>query len=271
MEHQSDTPLQETHYIKAQEILNKMLEVYANLDCYSDNGTVESPGLCGPGLEFQTHFKRPLKYRFRWISRHPYLGTTKPADEDIITSNGTTFTSNHGNKIEDSESFSMMLAGAAGISRGAAIAIVNILSPVALELFNYWFRLVNTRRLPDENMHDFECFHIIGTSKVIDDVEVWIEKNSFIVRRIKETTVIDEAKSNQLNSKVQSPENIKTLRHALQNAGVTKKMIETVIDALPNSFQQKTYQHVYDYPKVNLNQPINDIIFGRVCGEGTEN
>jgi hypothetical protein len=48
-------------------------------------------------------------------------------------------------------------------------------------------------------------------------------------------------------------------------------MIETVSDSLPNSFQQRTYQHVYDCQTVTLNQPIKEIIIARVSAAGTEN
>lgn len=248
--------------MNGRDILEKMREVYLSFDSYSDVGTVESIGLPGPGLEFQTYFKRPLNYRFHWRSWHPYFGKSKQADENTVWSNGESFASSYHGEIEHSQSFAMMLAGAAGISRGSVLNILNIIVPGTLQLSQNWHEMTEVRSLPEELVDNVECFHIIGTAKNSEDTEVWIEKNSFIVRCLKETIIITEEMSAQMRVEQQSMERVEIMKEAAKKAGMSDENLEkTLAHLVTVGFEPMTYSHIYKYTTVTVDQPIDDTLF----------
>src|SRR5664279_5661445 len=120
------------------ELLQRVRETYAGFETYSDVGTVESPGLPGPGMEFQTQFKRPLNFRFHWLSWHPKFGKDRPAKKSTVCSNGKIFRGDYSSEISSCDSFSMMIASATGVSRGSVHTIMSLLMPGELELSHSW-------------------------------------------------------------------------------------------------------------------------------------
>lgn len=248
--------------MNGQDLLKKVRDVYANFDSYTDVGTVESPDLPGPGLEFQTYFKRPLKFRFHWLSWHPYFGKTKPANENTVWSNGQTFTSSYHGQIKHPKSLAMLVAGATGISQSSVNHILNILVPDALKLSHNWHEMTEVKSLSKETVHDAECFHIIGTIKNSEDCELWLEKETYIVRRLKETIVITEEMSAKMRAEQQSKGRIEMMTKALTKAGLSDENIaETIAHLKTDAFKPTTYRHIYDYPKVTVNEPIDDALF----------
>ena len=178
--------------MNGQDILEKMRDVYANFDSYTDVGTVESPGLPRPGLEFQSYFKRPSNFRFHWLSWHPYFGKNQPAFDNTVWTDGSNFKSLFLGGTKNCVSFAMMVAGATGVSRGSVHRVLNLLVPGALELSHLWQEMTEVRVLANELVDGVECFHIIGTIESSEDCEVWLETRSYLVRRLKETTVMTE-------------------------------------------------------------------------------
>jgi hypothetical protein len=248
--------------VNGQELLEKVRGVYASFDSYTDVGVVESPDLPGPGLEFETHFKRPLNFRFHWLSWHPYFGKTKPASENTVWSNGQTFTSSYHGDIKHPKSLAMLVAGATGISRSSVHNILNILVPGALKLSHNWHEMAQVKSLPDELVHNKECFHIIGNIKNTEDCELWLEKETFIVRRIKETLIITEEMSAKMREEQRSEDRLKMMRTTAKKAGLSDEIIEETIAHLKTeSFKPMTYRHIYDYTKVSVNEPIEEGVF----------
>lgn len=248
--------------MNGQVLLEKVRDVYANFDSYTDVGTVESPDLPGPGLEFQTHFKRPLNFRFHWLSWHPYFGKAKPADENTVWSNGQTFTSSYHGQIKHPKSLGMLVAGATGISQNSVNHILNVLVPDALKLSHNWHEMTEVKCLPEEMVHDAECFHIIGTIKNSEDCEVWLEKETCIVRRLKETIVITEDMSAKMREDQRSEKRLQMLRTIAKKGGLSDERIEETIAHLKtDAFKPMTYRHIYDYKKVIVNEPIDDALF----------
>lgn len=75
----------------SQDILSKMRDVYKTFRTYTDSGTVETSGMSGPGLEFETFFRRPAQFKFHWLSWHPYFGKSQPAQEAAVWTDGQKF------------------------------------------------------------------------------------------------------------------------------------------------------------------------------------
>jgi hypothetical protein len=239
--------------VKGQNILERVVETYASFHSYSDTGTVDSVDSPGVPIEFQTDFKRPLYFRFNWLSWHPKFGKTRPAKETTIWSDGKQFITSFHGEFEAAERFSLLVAGATGISKGAVHIILNILSPESLGLDSPWHEMIDVRRLDDQaldlpagsssNGSVRDCYCIRGTSRAADDTDVWVEKDTFIVRRIKETSVITEQQCEEMRAFAQRPDQAET------------------IAGLATIFQPRTHFSEYNYKSVRVNQVLEDSVF----------
>ncbi|MFN8555662.1 MAG: hypothetical protein U0103_29705 [Candidatus Obscuribacterales bacterium] len=238
-----------------QGILAAVRKNYSQYDSYIDAGTVESPELPGPGLEFQTFFIRPDKFRFQWLSWHPHFGKTKKANENGAWSNGTNFRNSYFGKTENSENLSMLVAGATGISRGSVHNILNLLIPDVIELLNPWYKMNDVRFASDDLIDGIECFHIVGNCKTPKDIEVWIDKQSLLVRRIEETMVIPKRNTAEQSNY------LKMMSESMERAGLSQEVIEEAQQRAMKRTGPKTYRHIYNYPYVKVNHFINERIF----------
>jgi hypothetical protein len=155
----------------------------------------------------------------------------------------------------------MMIGGATGISSGSVHAILNMLLPGVIELTHSLHGMTGVKYLDDGKIGENNCLHIIGTNENSDDTEAWIEKDNFLVRRIKQTIVITEAKCAEIRAEMLTDENIAALRDALTKAGLSADMIEQAVASQSSAFEPRTYQHIYDYTSVSVNQPIGDSAF----------
>lgn len=245
-----------------QEILDKVCAVYSKIDSYADVGTVESPDLPGDVLEFQTHFKRPLKFRFHWLSWLPLVEKSKPGKEYTVWSNGQTFASNYWGQIERAENLGMLLASATGISLGSVNHILNIMLPGALELSWNWHEMTDVKALPEELLHDVECFHLLGTTESSEDCEVWIDKETYLVRRLRRTLTITEDICAQIFEELTSERSLEIFRDMAEKSSLPDEKIEETIAHLKDTvFEPKTCRHIYDYTKVVVNEQIDDELF----------
>jgi len=248
--------------VNEQEVLDKVCDVYSRFDSYADVGTVESPDLPGSRLEFQTHFKRPLKFRFHWLSWLPFVEKSKPGKEYTVWSNGETFACNFWGRIEYAENLGILLAGATGISQGSVNHILNIMHPGALELSWNWHEMTDVKALPEELLHEVECFHLLGTTENSEDCEVWIDKETYIVRRLRQTMTITEDVSAQVFEELTSEKSLEIFRDMAEKGSLPAEKIEEAIAHLKAAgFEPKTYRHIYDYTKVVVNELIDDALF----------
>lgn len=250
--------------MNGQELIERVRDVYAKLDSYSDVGTVESPGHPGPGLEFQTYFKKPLNFRFHWLSWHPHFGRSKPANETTLWSDGQIHGSSYFGKIEYAESLKRLVAGAAGVSHRSVHQIMNILVPGVIKSSHNWHEMTAVEFLGDEEVNGAECFHVIGTIRCSEDCEVWLEKATCLVRRLREKVVITEEESAKMRAELGGEPFLWQLCSMLREDGLSDEMIEKISASLKSDdFRPTTYEHIYDYTKVAVNQQIDDALFSR--------
>jgi hypothetical protein len=139
--------------------------------------------------------------------------------------------------------------------------ILNVLRPGSLGLSYNWDTMTDVRSSADETINDADCFHIIGTTKTPEDTELWIEKTSFIIRRMEETIVITEELGAKISSERQSVKNIETLTAALKKAGISNDRIEQTLTHLAKDVTLSTYRHIYDYQTVTVNQAVDASLF----------
>lgn len=238
-------------------ILAKVVETYASLTSYCDSGSAESSSSPGLPLEFQTEFKRPLFFRFHWLSWHPYHGKCKPASETTIWSDGEKFISKFQGQLEYAERFTTLVAGATGVSQGAVHIILNVLVPDSLGLHHPWHAMADVRLLDD----DTESYHLIGSSRAGDDTELWIARDSFLVYRLKETIVITEERCVEMRAYAQSEEQVEIMVAALKKQGISDEMIAETISGLSESFEPTTYVLDYKFNSIKVNQALDDSLF----------
>ncbi|CAN5576227.1 hypothetical protein BH11CYA1_BH11CYA1_21060 [soil metagenome] len=243
--------------MNGQTILAKVIETYSSFETYSDIGTVESPDSSGISLEFQSDFRRPFCFRFHWLSLPSQLGKKMTAQETTIWSDGEHFTSRFQGELAETESFSLLVAGATGISKGSVHVILNLLIPNAIGLYHPWPEMTDVKRLDDQD----NCYQIIGTSRGVDDTRVWIEKETYVVRRLKESNVVTEQKCEEMRAYSQQPEQVEMMVNALKKQGISEDMIAATINGLDTMFKPTTYVSDYRYNSVTVNHSLAKSVF----------
>ena len=173
-----------------QTIVKKMAERYAALSSYEDTGVVDtvSEGSFArrkTDLSFKTYFTRPNRLRFEWLDYFP-LST---AERNVIWSDGTKvfgFYSVEPERIETKEDISLAVAGATGVSRGSAHTIPELLmSEVG------GFSVTELAKLSLKRQEAFEgeeCYVVEGFHPNGEAWQLWISKNNFLLRKIRNPT-----------------------------------------------------------------------------------
>jgi hypothetical protein len=177
--------------VDAPELLRSALSMYRQISSYQDDGVVvvTSPELDGgASLTFETLFVRPSLFRFKFVSPHPY-----PPLAHIITTTicglderGAYMWSKHYDapaKIEDSESISMSVAGATGISSGSAHNIGQLLFA---EVGGAGFaELDELSQRDEETVEGVRCRSVQGSIRGADaDVILFIDPETLVIPRI---------------------------------------------------------------------------------------
>lgn len=165
---------------EARQIVDRMAEVYASCSTYRDEGRVETVyfervGESTETLRFRTAFVRPDRFRFEYVDA---------SDRYVIhsDSNGTRTWWDVTPGVEEEDSLELALAGATGISSGSAHTIPSLLLNEA-----HSFRLTDLTELmllPDANLDGVSCYRIQGKNRGGDVESLWIEKKTYLLRRI---------------------------------------------------------------------------------------
>ncbi len=168
----------------ARTVVRKMAESYAACKSYQDTGVVETiyheeTGGRIDKMPFKTYFKRPSLLRFEWIDYFP----RKVGRTSVVWSDGaSTFTYWEPDKFEKEEDLSMGIAGATGVSHGAAHTVPRLLLPVGIG----GFALTDLKDLTLVGEEVFEgepCYKITGKHPNGDVHELWISKRDFLLRK----------------------------------------------------------------------------------------
>ena len=194
--------------LNAEQIVELATQVYAKCDSYRDSGvaatTYTSEDRQWTGEKpFTTVFVRPSRIRFEYQD----MSAGDPPPSYIIWADGNDVRtwSDVEPGVNRPATVSMAIAGAAGVSQGTSHRIPSMLRPEpsasksALEL-NY------ARRIEDGDVDGFDCFRIGGqsirTPKTLGSGDtgivlhensstIWIDKQSYLVRRVDESNVYD--------------------------------------------------------------------------------
>lgn len=176
-----------------QAILARMSDAYAQCASYQDTGVVESTyheATSGriEKMPFKLYFKRPNLLRFEWTDYNPW----KNGRTSIVWSNGKeAFTYWEPDRYEKDETLDSGLAGATGVSRGAAHTVPRLLMRETISGFTLT-ELKNLTLAPDEEFEGELCYHIKGAHPFGDPYELWISKRDFLLRKVREKSTFDD-------------------------------------------------------------------------------
>ena len=171
----------------AREVVRKMAESYAACKSYQDTGVVETTyheeteGRIEK-MPFKTYFKRPNQFRFEWTD----FVSWKAGRTSIIWSNATgVFTFWDPDRYEKDEDLSMGIAGATGVSHGAAHTVPRLLLPT--EIGGFALTELKDLSLAGEEVFEGEpCYKITGKHPFGFVYEMWISKRDFLLRKQKD-------------------------------------------------------------------------------------
>jgi outer membrane lipoprotein-sorting protein len=172
--------------LSVKNILEKVDVKYSTIESYKDWGVVETKI---KKVKFETYYVRPNLFLFKWESS--YRIQNKVAYNryyQIWLNNEGAYTLHDYNKpdsvIEKEESIGMAIAGATGISSGAAYKIGSLL----MDEPDGW--LVANPNVPEiigvEKIRDNECYHIKDIHpRTNTEYHLWIDTHSYLVHRVK--------------------------------------------------------------------------------------
>ncbi len=178
----------------ASEILMKMGAAYAECETYSDTGTVTTTLTSSDGIHksvkpFATSFVRNGSFRFQFSE------SGIPGSLYVVWTDGKSVLTwwDLNQEKESENSLGLALAGATGVSGGSAHTIPALLIPAEVG-GRPLTDIRNPTRGADATIDDTHCFVIIG-SYADHPITLWIEKQTYLIRRIDSTSTFDDFKS----------------------------------------------------------------------------
>lgn len=173
------------------EIIEVMVRRYAECTTYSDEGSITDVENPRQGNVFRTHFVRPNKFRFEWTDIDT-RNDPEPKHCMVWSDGRKSFSRYHFDdyEIEQEKSLEMAIAGATGISHGVAHTIYTLLLNSQRKERSLFSRLKGVSFGPTSSAMGESCYHIRGTSRHFGQIEFWVSRANFALRKTKEYGVI---------------------------------------------------------------------------------
>jgi RNA polymerase sigma factor (sigma-70 family) len=182
--------------LTARQIVDRMAKAYADCKSYRDSGVVKTLFIENGGNRtvekpFTTAFVRPDRFRFEYKET---VGDQQM--RHIVWSDGkgvqTWWDVKPG--IDKPKSLELALGGAAGVSSDSSLSIPQLLLPAKMG----WRKLALTepKRAKDGKLDNVDCFRVEGKYGG-NPITLWIEKQSYLVRRIDEQARFPDFRTEQ--------------------------------------------------------------------------
>ena len=175
--------------ITPQLIMKRMAQRYASCSSYQDVGVVETTyneanSARIERMPFKTYFTRPQFFRFEWVDYFPW----KDGRTNIVWCDGKdAYTYLEPHTYEKEEDLEMGIAGATGISGGAAHTIPILLMAGTMAGFSLT-DLTNLALVGEEMFEGEPCYRVNGKHPFGDIYELWIGKKNYLLRKLREKT-----------------------------------------------------------------------------------
>lgn len=175
-------------YKNARECIGAIAARYRMLDSYTDEGYVRTSGPTRPHkVWFETQFSRPSLFRFQFSRPHPYPPLRHLVTKVVIGSDGTTayFCMERDGSVRRTDverDLGLAVAGATGISSGAAHTIGNLL----LECVGgFSLSMLNRPRFRRSRVFRGEhCSRITGIHPRGGRFTLWFGTSDLLLRKI---------------------------------------------------------------------------------------
>jgi hypothetical protein len=194
----------------AQAVIEEMVQRYAAFESYSDGGlvTFTHPNFVTK-TPFSTHYSAPSLFRFDFQAPHPY-----PPLSHVVTHHSVGFDGTKAYAIrkrfkgqvetESCENTGLAIAGAAGISCGAALTIGRLLftDTGALSLLEQ----IDAKFEEDTVLDDIDCYSIAVRYPHHQSRYVFhIEKGSFLLRKLLSEHGTSSFEESRMNIRINEP------------------------------------------------------------------
>lgn len=177
----------------ADAFIQDTVATYRAMSSYQDRGrsvqTLKStPDDDEPAMatvDFATAFRRPNKIRFSWTKTYNFMDDRAPSKEELGSDGSKVWSWNSTDSApEAEESIGMAVAGATGVTYGAAHMIPRLLTDDV-----HGFRIDQLKHLKilrSERLEGIDCYVLHGLKFEIE-VELWIGKEDHLIRKRIET------------------------------------------------------------------------------------
>ena len=174
---------------------------YASLDTYQDEGvTTVSNSNKTVTIPFRNLSIKPSKVRFEFVLSHPYFPLSFIKTRYAVWCNGTNFYFTRSDKTEKRSSIYGAWGGVHGISRGTSPHISSFLLQRPLGSGVYkgkaW-TIVGADRVRGE-----DCIHVAVKQWKGGDVQVWVSKKDYLIRKIIDDDTLIEYVSILINTPI---------------------------------------------------------------------
>jgi outer membrane lipoprotein-sorting protein len=194
---EGDRPKAKADNPSAKQIVDRMAKAYADCKTYRDSGGVKTLFVQDSGNRtvtkpFTTAFVRPDRFRFEYKET---IGDQQM--RYIISSNEKEVQTWWDVKpgIEKPESLNLALGAAVGVSSFSSNNIPALLLPDKVNPRRL-LMLTEPKRAEDAKLDKVECFRVEGTFGG-NPITLWIDKKSYLVRRIDEQAKFDNFRTEQ--------------------------------------------------------------------------
>ena len=168
--------------MNAHKILEGIANTYHTCRSYSDRGRLRTSSNGEVAIiEFKTSFASPRLFKFEW--------TEENQKRFLIGSDGNHIFEQYDFdecKTLPVENLELAIAGATGISYGAAWIIPSLLMPELGAERQTLLRLKDLVLLDDEDLFGSQCYVLKGSLNPSDETTVWVTQKEFRVRRVRE-------------------------------------------------------------------------------------
>jgi hypothetical protein len=188
----------------AQAVIEDMVQRYVTFESYSDSGqvTFTHPNFVTK-TPFSTHYSVPSLFRFDFQVPHPHPPLSHIVTQHVVGFDGTkayAISERFKRRVETQscESTGLAIAGAAGISCGAALTIGRLLftDTGAVSLLEQ----IDAQFDDDTVLDDIDCYSIaVRYPNHQSRYKYHIEKGSFLLRKLlsqHETSSFEESRTN---------------------------------------------------------------------------
>jgi hypothetical protein len=175
-----------TRYSSARELLREVVSRYRTMESYADTGYVQdmSKPRSSP-TSFETAFRRPGNFRFRFSRPHPYWPKRHLISlSQVGLDDGKPYIwTRHYSaapELEHEESLLMAIAGATGISRGSAFTIWSLLfHDDGHDLFS---TLTRPRFRQFSSVDGVRCYRVTATHRNFHRIDIYVGVADLLLR-----------------------------------------------------------------------------------------